>query len=273
MLTKVEVRTTFGTLLTLSLLDISEGYSVKDIDGLDPVKATLVFSAYAGQDGSQFQSARRENRTVTLKLGYEPNFALTNTSALRQRLYGVLMPKSLVQLRFYEDTGLTVNISGRVESFDSPRFTKDPDATIGIVCEISDFDTLVPVLLTAATTASTTLTELIYPGTVESGFLLTLNVNRTITGFTFYNTLVDNTQRTLSFSAPLVAGDVVKISTRSGNKFATLTRAGADSSVMYGVSPSSNWVNLFPGSNKLRVLIAGVTMPYTIEYSAKYGGL
>lgn len=273
MLTKVEVRTAFGALLTLPLQDFTEGYTMKGIEGLDPVKATLVFSIFAGQDGSQFQSARRDNRNIILKLGYEPNYVLTSTVSLRQRLYSVLMPKSLVQLRFYEDTGLTVNISGRVETFDSPRFTKDPDATIGIVCEISDFDTLVNLTSSGNTTASTNTTDVIYAGSVETGFLFTMNVNRTINGFTIYNTLTDNTQRSLAFSAALLAGDVIKISTRPGNKFATLTRAGAESSLMYAVAPSSNWLNLFPGVNKLRVLLTGAVIPWTIEYTTKYGGL
>src|SRR6478752_4878357 len=127
MLTKVEVRTAQGILYTFPLYDYSDGYTVKDIDGLDPVKAELVFSTFAGQDESTFQSARRGNRNIILKLGYEPDYALTSVQALRAKLYNGFMPKSVVQLRFYEDTGLTVNISGRVESFDSPRFTKEPD--------------------------------------------------------------------------------------------------------------------------------------------------
>lgn len=273
MLTKVEVRTSFGALLTLFLQDISEGFSVKDIDGLDPVKATLIFSTNAGQDGSQFQSARRENRNVVLKLGYEPNFQLTSTSALRQRLYGVLMPKSLVQLRFYEDNGLVVNVSGRVETFDSPRFTKEPDAIIGIVCEIPDFDTLVTLTASGNTTGSSATTDVYYNGSVETGFLFTMLVNRSVNGFTIYNTLSDNTVRSLTFAASIQAGDILEISTRPGNKYATLNRAGAESSLLYGVTPTSNWLALFPGMNKFRVLLTGAAIPWTIGYTTKYGGL
>lgn len=273
MLTKVEVRTAFGALFTLPLQDISEGYSVKDIGGLDPVPVTLVFSASAGQDGSQFQSARRGNRDITLKLGYEPDYATTSVAELRQNLQRYLMPKSLVQLRFYEDTGLIVNISGRVKTFDSPRFTKDPDATIGIECEISDFDTLVNVNFGGNSTPDTSTVDWVYDGSIETGFLFTMNVNRSITGFTLYNTLADNTQRSLIFATPMDVGDILQISTKSGNKFATLTHAGADSSVLFGVLPASNWINLFPGLNKLRVLLAGAAVPWEIDYTTKYGGL
>jgi hypothetical protein len=273
MLTKVEIRTAQGALLTLPLQDISEGYAVKDIEGLDPVKATLVYSSFAGQDGTQFQSARRENRGLILKLGFEPDYALTSAAALRTRLYGYLMPKSLVQLRFYEDTGLVVNVSGRVESLDSPRFTKDPDATIAITCENPDFDTLVNVTYPGNTTSGTIETEIRYAGTVETGFIFTMNVDRTISGFTIYNTDAATVQRTLPFSSPMLAGDVLKISTVPGNKYALLTRAGVQTSVMYGVSSASNWLNLFPGINRFRVLLSGAVIPWSVSTSDKYGAI
>lgn len=273
MLTKVEVRTAAGTLFTFPIYDIADGYTVRDIEGLDPVKATLVYSSFAGQDGSTFQSARRENRNLILKLGYEPDYALTTTQILRSKLYSGFMPKSKVALRFYEDTGLVVNISGTVESFDSPRFTKDPDGTISIICENSDFDTLVTLRQSGVTTPGSVTTDLQYDGTIETGFLFTLNVNRTLTGFTFYSTDASNTQRSMPFAAPMVAGDVLKISTIPGNKYAVLTHAGADVSVLYGVSAGANWLNLFPGLNKLRVLAAGAAVPWTLDFTTKYGGL
>lgn len=274
MITKVEIRTAQGGLLTLPLQDISEGYSVEDIDGLDPVDAILVFSSFAGQDGSQFQSARRENRYLTLKIGYEPDPAVTTASKLRQKLYGYLLPKSVVQLRFYDDDiPVPVNIVGRVEKFNSPRFTKDPDATINITCENPDFDTLVTKTFGANSTSGSTETNRTYDGTVETGFIFTFNINRSISGFTLYSTDEANTLRSLIVNDTFLNGDVVKISTKPGNKYATRTRAGVTSSILYAVSPSSNWINLFPGLNKLRVLVAGAGIPWTIEYTDKYGAL
>lgn len=273
MLTQVDVTTAFGTLFSFPLYDISEGYTVKDIDGLDPVKATLVYSSFAGQDGSQFQSARRENRNLVLKLGYEPDYALTTVQALRSKLYKGFMPKSVVKLKFYEDTGLIVYINGRVESFDSPRFTKDPDGTISIICEVPDFDTLVTLTQSGMSTTGTTTTDFEYGGSVETGFLFTLNVDRVMSGFTLYNTDASNTQRVMPFVAPMEAGDILKISTVPGNKYALLNRLGVDESVMYGVSSGANWLNLFPGLNKIRVLASGAAVPWTIDYTTKYGGL
>lgn len=273
MLTKVEARTAAGTLFTFPIYDIADGYVVEDIEGLDPVKATLVYSSFAGQDGSTFQAARRENRNVILKLGYEPDYAQTTTQILRSKLYQGFMPKSKVQLRFYEDTGLVVNVSGTVESFLSPRFTKDPIGTISIICENPDFDTLETLRLSGVTTPGSINTELTYDGTIETGFLFTLNADRTMTGFTMYNTDMSNTQYSMPFASAMVAGDVLRISTVPGNKYAVLTHAGADVSVLYGVSAGASWLQLFPGLNKLRVLAAGAAVPWTIDFTTKYGGL
>jgi hypothetical protein len=183
------------------------------------------------------------------------------------------MPKSQVDLRFYEDTGLIVNIAGRVESFDSPRFAKEPDGTISIICEISDFDTRIPLTLAGVSTAGGTVTPVTYEGSIETGFDFTMFVDRTITGFTIYNTDASNTQRSMPFASPMVAGDILRIGTVPGRKYATLTHAGADQSVLYGVSPAANWLNLFPGLNNVRVLLAGAAVPWEIVYTTKYGGI
>lgn len=275
MLDKVEVITDQGVLLTLPLQDTSEGYSVQDIEGLDPVKATIVSSAFAQMDGEQYQSSRREKRNIILTLGYEPDFVVGTVQELRKRLYGIFMPKSRVLLRFYQDDEPMVQIYGRVESLDSPKFVKEPTAVISLLCFDPDFIDPVPVVLTGNTTASTTETAYDYPGTVEAGILFKLLVNRNVNEFTIYHRPPDDSLRSLEFSSatPLVAGDVLTISTVPGNKFVTLTRGGVNTSFLYGVSPQSNWISLFPGSNKLRIFAEGAGIPYRIEYITKFGGL
>lgn len=273
MLSKVEVRTSQGVLLTLDLNDISNGYVVEDIAGLDPVEATLVTSSFANLDGEQFQSAKRGKRNIVFKLGYEPDFSSEMTvSQLRSQLYGFFMPKSQVFLRFFADGFPPVDIAGRVETFVSPLFVKDPTATISIINFNSDFvgD---EVILPGSTVSSVVNTAIDYDGTIETGFLFTMNVNRSISAFSIYVTGADGSQAQLDFAGALASGDVLKISTVPGNKYATLTHLGSDSSILYGVSPYSSWLTLFPGVNQLRVVTTGAAIPYTIDYTNKYGGL
>lgn len=275
MLEKVEVLTEQGVLLTLPLQDVSQGYSVQGIDGLDPVKATIVSSAFAQMDGEQYQSARREKRNIILTLGYEPDFAVGTVQDLRKKLYTFFMPKQRVLLRFFQTGEPIVQIFGRVESLVSPKFAKEPQATISLLCFDPDFYNPAPVLLPGNTTSSTVETTHIYPGTVETGILFKLLVDREVTEFTIYHRPPDDSLRQLDFTVatPLIAGDILSISTIPGNKFAMLTRGGVDTSLLFGISPQSNWISLFHGTNKLRIYAEGVGIPYQIEYTTKYGGL
>jgi len=77
----------------------------------------------------------------------------------------------------------------------------------------------------------------------------------------------------LEFKEPVLLGDMLVISTISGDKGATLTRAGSIKSVLYGITPVSNWINLFPGTNHIRVHADGAAIPFSIDYTTKLGGL
>lgn len=273
MLSKVEVRGAQGNLLVLPLEDIVEGLMVEEIEGLDPVKATIVSSSFATQDGAQYQSSKRESRNIKIHLGLEPDPEFDTVRTLRKRVYDFFMPKAPVNLRFFMEDGLTVDIAGRVESCDTPMFVQEPTVDISIINFDPDFLNLTPSLLNGNTTSTTTETLVDYDGTVETGIVFTLNVNRSVNDFSLYHRTPSNELRTLDFSAPLVAGDVLTISTVSGNKGATLTRAGVNSSILRGVSPQSNWTELAAGDNYLRVYATGAAIPYSIQYVMRYGGL
>jgi hypothetical protein len=273
MLTKVEVRTETGMLLVLPLDDISDGFGIEDITGLDPVKATLVSSAFANVDGSHYHSSRREPRNILLTVVLEPDYAVTTVRELRKTLYSYFMPKAAVSLRFFMEDGLTVDISGIVESFNAELFTKEPKATISVMCFDPDFIELESVVVEGDTVADTTEFLIEYEGTVETGITFVLNVDRTLTEFTIYHKLPNDQIVTLDFSAALEADDVLTITTIPGSKAVTLVRDATLTSVLYGMSPQSNWIELKKGENYLRVYAVGDPIPFTIEYTTRHGGL
>jgi len=273
MLTLVEVRTSQGDLLGISLDDISDGFVIENIEGLDPVKATLVSSSFARMDGEQYQSSRRETRNIKIRLGLEPDYVTGTVRDLRRRLYTFFMPKSVVNLKFYMSSGLIVDIAGRVESFETPLFTKEPAVDISVVCFDPDFISPTPGTLSGVSTATMTETLLHYDGSVESGIVIVLPINRTISALTIYHRPPDGTLRLLDFSAPLIAGDNLTISTVVGDKRAQMTRSGTVSSVLYGVSPQSSWIELLPGDNYIRVYALGAGIPFDLGYKNRYGGL
>lgn len=272
MLTLLEVRGQGGT-LGLSIEDSSLGYDIQNIEGLDPVKATLVSSSFAQQDGAQYQSARRESRNVVLTLGLYPNYATDDVRSLRQKLYPFFMPKTPVSLRFFMSDGLTVDIEGRVESCESTMFSEEPAVDVSILCFDPDFYEPDAIEISGESTAGDSPTILNYTGTVDTGIEFKLNVNRTMSEFTIYHQAPDGTVKAMDFQASVINGDVVTINTTPGAKVATLTRGGAESSILFGISPQSYWLQLDPGPNGIRVYAEGASVPYTITYTRRFGGL
>lgn len=273
MITKVEVRTSLGMLLTLELDNFNDGLVIEDILGLDPVNATLVSSSVANQDGAQYQSAHREPRDILMVLGLEPDYTATSVRDLRKNLYDFFMPKSEVGLRFFLSEGLTVDITARVEDFTAPLFVREPKATISFRCFNPDFVELEPIVVEGVTVIDSTEFVINYEGTIEAGIIFTLSVDAVITEFSIYNRPGDNLVRTLDFEADLEADDILTINTTPGSKEVTLLRDSVESSLLYGMTPQSDWIRLYRGDNFFRVLTTDPGIPFTIEYTPRHGGL
>lgn len=273
MLQTVEVRTAAGTLLSLPLDDVADGLVLTDVEGLDPVKAIFSFSSFAQQDGVQFQSTRREARFLILKFDLEPDYATDTVQDLRFRLYDFFMTERPVSFKFIDSGGLTVDIEGRVEDCQAPLFVKEPKMNVYVTCPNPDLVDMTPVEVSGSTVADTTETLVAYPGSVNTGFIFTLNVDRTIDGFTVYHRAPDNTVRSVDIAADLIADDVVTINSVIGEKSVTLTRAGVTTSIMYGRSTQSKWFELEKGDNYIRAYVTGAAIPWEISYYKRYGGL
>lgn len=273
MLTKVEVTNRRGNILALAIEEDENPYQVNEIEGLDPVKAVLISSSYAGADGEIFQSARRGPRNIKIKLDLDPDFISNDYTSLRQGLYSFFNPKAQIKLRFYNSTGLYVDIVGTVEEMSSPLFDEDPKVEVLITCFQPDFVDARMVTVEGSTVTGATTMEIEYPGTIEAGIVVTLNVNRSMTDFTMYNVDEGGNILQLDFTGALLNGDQLVVSSLAGAKGITLTRAGVSSSFLYGRSAQSRWIELSEGTNNFRITAAGDPVPYVVEYVVRYGGL
>lgn len=269
---KVEARNPQGALLTLELGDETAGLLVKDISGLDPVKATINSTRFAQQDGEEYNSSSREKRNIIAKLGLRPyNWDMSPTD-LRDTLYDFFMTDAAVELRFYTGS-IVVNSSGRVESFDAPLFAKDPEASLSIICFDPDFIELEAQEISGNSVSTTVETLLTYPGTAKTGFIFKLLINRSLTDFSVYLRSPDGTTRQMDITGTFVSGDVVTINTQKGEKAVQLTHSGTTSDVLYILSRQSPYLTLSKGDNYLRVYATGAAIPYTLDYTTRYGGL
>lgn len=274
MLTKVEVTNRQGNMLALAIEEDDENpYQVNSIEGLEPVQATLTSSSIVGNDGEVFQHAKRGARNIRIKLDLDPDFIDQNFTSLRQGLYPFFTPESQIKLRFYSDTGLYLDIDGVVEEFSSPLFQQNPPVDISVMCYQPDFVDPRIVSVEGVTVNDDENTVLDYPGTVSTGTVVTLNVNRPLEEFTIYNTDEGGNLLQLDFTGVLEDGDTLVISSLKGNKGITLTRTGVSSSYLYGRSAQSNWIQLDKGLNNFRIYAPGDPVPYVLEYVVRYGGL
>jgi hypothetical protein len=113
----------------------------------------------------------------------------------------------------------------------------------------------------------------VYPGNIETGVKFVLDVNRNLTEFTIYHTRPDGIVRSTDIAVSMVTGDTLEINSIRGQKGVFLTRAGTKTSVLYGMSAQSAWMELLKGENDIRVYAEGAAIPYTITYTTKYGAL
>jgi hypothetical protein len=267
-----------GAILTLQLGDTSSGFYVQEFTGLDPVKATIQSSAFANQDGGIFQSARRDVRNITIKIGLDPDPAVNTVRGLRTQIYNIFSPKTLVSMKFYvDDTDDAAEdgylIYGYVESCLSAMFAQEPVVDISILCMDPDFIDPVAVNVTTLTTADAAATYFPYAGNVNTGFVFTLNVANAISEFILYYVDANLATHTMDVQASLLTGDQVTISTVPGNKYINLKRSGVISSLLYAVPLQATWPQLAPGDNWLRVYSTGPANTASVTYNKRFGGL
>lgn len=273
MLERVEIRTDQGLLLNLPLQDVSGGFQVEDITNLGPVTANHVASSFAKLKGARYQGSKQVTRNPVFTLGLKPTAAGVSVETLRNKLYQYFMTGRNVHMRFVKTGGFVVDISGVVEECDCPLFVKEPKATISVICYDPDFIASTETVISGVTTSGTDEMLVEYNGTIETGVELELIVDRPVTSFSIFNTPPNELPEELEFAGALAAGDVLSIRTHPGAKTAFLDRGGAISSYLYGVTPTSDWLQLKPGENSIRWLTTGDPMIYNLRFRKRYGGL
>lgn len=275
MLQRIEVVSPSGDNLTFTLDDSDTGLLIQgEPGGLGPVKTSIVSSEFAGIDGTIYQSSQRGERNLTWQVGLEPDYETDEEPAdLRDRLYDFFMPGSMVGVRFIDTRKDPKYTSGIVESCDPGYFQQEPTVDISILCNDPDMYDPTPVHLEGFTTGTTDTMAIDYDGTSKTGVKFTLRPDRALTAFDIYLNRSDGFIGIMNFAESLEAGDVLEINTVRGDKYVRLTRLGSISSMLYAISPQSNWFELSRGINQFRVYADGVAIPWELDYTKKFGGL
>jgi hypothetical protein len=272
MLTKIEVVTPQDMELSLPFDSASSGILLIDADGLDPVAANIVSTNYGASPGAFYQAHRRSTRNIVLTLGVGPQYGTESVSARRKLLRRFFPTGGAVTLRLYEDDVFVAYVNGRVETHEAAIFTQDPEVSISIICFDPDFISPVEQEISGFSHPMDTTSTIEYNGDETAGFVLELAIDREISEFVIHNETLSGGLFAYNFAAPLVAGDLVVVSTVERDKYVTLIRDTVTTSALYGVSPSANWFGFESGTNLFRVQVDGDPIPYTLRYFERYGG-
>lgn len=149
---------------------------IRNIDGLDPVKASVNTSSRGSVDGTTYTGSSIPSRNIVLTLLPNPNWDNWTYEALRRLLYSYFMPKSATRLVFYSDDMDPVEILGIVEGVSVNMFSKEPELVVSIVCPDPYFTALEAKVITGQSIrAGGTITEVDYKGSIETGIRVKLS--------------------------------------------------------------------------------------------------
>lgn len=278
MLTKIEVINVRGENLALPLETSISGYLVKGVDGLDPVKASVASTPFGQQDGEVIQAARRGSRNIVLRLGLEADYVTKTVQGLRKHLYRFFMPKSEVKFRFYIDDTPYAEISGIVESMESPLFTDKPEAIISVLCFSPDLVSADPIVLSwTSDNGHQSPVTIDYDGDVPTGVVFKLDLPRftpPISGVGVRNITPSGLIQGFSITKVLTTPDSLEMSSIPGDKYIRqVNPQTGGQSLLDLANGDSIWIQLYPGPNRFSVATPIVDLPYTITYNNLYGGL
>lgn len=253
---------------------------VRNIDGLDPVKASVNTSPLGSIDGTQHIGSSVGDRNIVLTLHPNPDYNTWDPEAIRKLLYEYFIPKSEVRMVFTSDDDTPdVEIYGIVEDVQGSMFSKDPELIVSIVCPDPYFTAVDPVVWTGKTHLDgATPVIMDYDGNIETGFYLKVTF---ATGQAVPSTIavqIGNPMLTYFAVAAAVSSTAFfEMNSVPGGKYiqGTNLSTAVISNLLGSITAheGSLWPILKPGKNDVSVITNVGAHDYALSYLQRYGGL
>ncbi len=229
------------------------------IDGLTPVKANLNFSTVGVNDGSIYNSGRKENRNIVLSI--KP---LRNIEENRIALYKFFPLKRACSF-YFKNGSRDVFIDGIVESVSGSLFEQSETIQVSIICPSPDFKALeetiddisqiipafkFPFAIPKAGIAFSMIDKVaeknvFNSGDAESGLIIEMRALGAVSDPKIY----DEAANSFEIGINMQDGDIITINTNKGEKSVTLFRNGVETNIINLVKPNPTWFTLQPGDN------------------------
>ena len=236
----------------------SREYAVS-ITGLTPGIASLNFSTVGTNDGSIYNSGRKENRNLVLQIR-----PLRDVERSRISLYKVFKLNGLCEF-YFKNGSRDVFIEGRVEYVEGDLFELGQSIQVSIICNdpdfkameetVTDISSVVPLFtfpfaISAEGIEFSVIEKAVEKnvynyGDTESGLLIELRAIGEVSNPVIY----DEAGNSFGIKIDMVAGDKIIINTTKGNKSVTLYKDGEETNIINKVIPGPTWFILQPGDN------------------------
>jgi Phage tail protein RIFT-related domain len=251
---------------------------IRNIDGLDPVKASVNTSAFGSVDGAAYTGSSVLSRNIVLTIHPNPDWDNWSYESLRRLLYAYFMPKSQTRLVFYSDDLPPVEISGIVESVTANPFSKDPEFLVSIICPIPYFTALDPEVITGQSVRSGgAVASIDYNGSIESGIHVEVSFVSGAAPTMIGIQIGDPTISYFTVNATVSSSMYFEMSSLPMQKFVQNVNIGSGVITnllsKVAVREGSDWPILQPGENNFSVITDVGVQDWELTYFERFGGL
>ena len=255
----------------------SDLIQIRNIDGLDPVTASIGTQPYGSTDGEAFTGSNVLSRNLVLTLHPNPDWNLWSPEALRRLLYSYFMPKQAVRLELYSDDMEDLEITGVVESLTANMFSDDPEVQASIICPDPYFSAIDPQIISGNT--SDDILDIVYDGSVPAGIQvkveqvsgtnpneLTIQIGNP--DLTFFKAVLPNL---------ITSTKYFHMSSLPLNKYSETVNEsnGVSTSLLSNLvtEEGSEWPMLLPGTNQFQVTSDNGVQSWELTYYERFGGI
>jgi Phage tail protein len=279
-LTEVKAYSSWKSAPTLPLDDYGRAETdliqIRDIQGLDPVKASVNTSPYGSIDGAAHVGDSVLTRNIVLTVGINPNWGTWSYESLRRLLYEYFMPKRQVRLVFTSDDMAPVEISGVVESAEINQFSNDPEFVVSVICPDPYFTAVDPEVVTGQSVRTGgPITAIHYDGNVETGMHVQVTYSSGASPTVIGVQVGDPSYLYFNVAAGVSASKYFEMNSLPMQKYVQNVdlSSGVITNLLSKLQQGSDWPILQPGETDFSVITDAGVQDWELRYYERFGGL
>jgi hypothetical protein len=280
MLTEVKAYSSWASAPVLPLSDTgrteTDLIQIRNIDGLDPVKAAVSTAPFGAIDGVAYTGSNILSRNILMTLHPNPNWDNWTYESLRRLLYSYFMPKRPTRLAFYSDDIPPVHITGIVEDISGTPFVKDPELVVSVICPDPYFTAIDPTVLTGFSDRdASSPVEIDYNGTIEAGIHVEVSRSEDPAPSNIGIQIGDPSVQYFNVAAQVNSALYFEMNSLPRQKYVQNvdTSSGIVTNLLSKIQEGSSWPVLEPGVNEFSVITDAGLQDWELTYYERFGGL